>query len=167
MAVKSTFFKTLAFVSALFVGGCDTNKESAYQEQASRLSDEAQTIEVEYIQDTCDPYTPRFFLIDKNSEKSLPILIALPEGLESPRDSKFAVNGNRFLLEGYLYSEFTNQSGQRLDLTAWKPQSPHSIWNEDEGNAQRVTIDDEIEWIGKDAVSVDSEFGMLKYNDCP
>lgn len=161
---KKTFGSSFTFTLCITATsiGCDSNHETT--EHPARLPNDSVTIEVEYIQDTCDPFTPRLFYKPTSDAEPIPILLALPANLKAPRNSDYAVQGNHFLLKGFLYEVSDNKLGQRMDVVAWKAISPIEVWS-GEIPPKRVKLNKEMDWV--QLTNNDSQpFVMQKYNSC-
>lgn len=144
----------------------------------TRTSSAPESILVEYVNDTCDPYAPRLYEVVAGSGiqaqlAERPLSLALPVDLASPEDSQLAYSGNRFILvayryrrtlRGFLVGTRSEEPSPRVDLVAWKVVAPYRVWSTEvpgESQTRQETV--------QQTTSVEhsaSHFVLQKYNDC-
>lgn len=114
-----------------------------------RISKKPNEMKAIYVNVTGDPLCAKLYRIErmKGDEPiagNEPLFLALPKGMPSPEDGKFAYSGNLFLIEGYgyQYEERNKLTGKikttpsnRFDVIAWEVIAPYKVWkNSDPGN---------------------------------
>jgi hypothetical protein len=181
--VKKLGIVLLLIVVVLIVGLCYLFQPHIAFEEV-RMSNTPFEIKAVYVNVTGDPLCAKLYRLErmegsKPVASDKPIFLALPKGLPSPDEGKFAHSDNLFLINGYSYqfkerNKLTGNSksspSNRVDVIAWEVIPPYKKWKKgDPGNTtplEAETASTPVKYRMKSSDHRPSQFTKGNYVDC-